>query len=72
MGKTNMKDLYNRLSMLKTLLNSNYGANPREGKIINNSYQNIFNSIYEESYKIKKKINNVKIRKRKIKRLFNL
>ena len=67
-----MKDLYNRLSMLKTLLNSNYGANPREGKIINNSYQNIFNSIYEESYKIKKKINNVKIRKRKIKRLFNL
>ena len=72
MEKTNMKDLYNRLSMLKTLLNSNYGANPREGKIINNSYQNIFNSIYEESYKIKKKINNVKIRKRKIKRLFNL
>lgn len=48
MGKTNMKDLYNRLSMLKTLLNSNYGANPREGKIINN--------IYEESYKIKKKL----------------
>ena len=72
METTNMKDLYNRLSMLKTLLNSNYGANPREGKIINNSYQNIFNSIYEESYKIKKKINNVKIRKRKIKRLFNL
>ena len=64
MGKTKMKDLYNRLSMLKTLLNSNYGANPREGKIINN--------IYEESYKIKKKINNVKIRKSKIKRLFNL
>ena len=39
-----MKDLYNRLSMLKTLLNSNYG----EGKIINN--------VYEESYKIRKKI----------------
>ena len=55
-----MKDLHNRLSMLKTLLNSNYG----EGKIINN--------IYEESYKIRKKINNVKIRKSKIKRLFNL
>jgi hypothetical protein len=49
--------------MLKTLLNSNYGAT-EEGKIINN--------IYEESYKIRKKINNVKIRKSKIKRLFNL
>jgi 16S rRNA A1518/A1519 N6-dimethyltransferase RsmA/KsgA/DIM1 with predicted DNA glycosylase/AP lyase activity len=36
--------------MLKTLLNSNYG----EGKIINN--------IYEESYKIRKKISNVKIK----------
>ena len=59
METTNMKDLYNRLSML-TLLNSNYG----ESKIINN--------IYEESYKIRKKINNVKIRKSKIKRLFNL
>ena len=63
METTNMKDLYNRLSMLKTLLNSNYGAT-EEGKIINN--------IYEESYKIRKKINNVKIRKSKIKRLFNL
>ena len=60
METTNMKDLYNRLSMLKTLLNSDYG----EGKIINN--------IYEESYKIRKKINNVKIRKSKIKRLFSL
>lgn len=59
-----MKDLYNRLSMLKTLLNSNYGATVEEGKIINN--------IYKESYKIRKKINNVKIRKSKIKRLFNL
>lgn len=63
METTNMKDLYNRLSMLKTLLNSNYGAT-EEDKIINN--------IYEESYKIRKKINNVKIRKSKIKRLFNL
>ena len=59
-----MKDLYNRLSMLKTLLNSHCYTPNSEGKIINN--------IYEESYKVRKKINNVKIRKSKIKRLFNL
>ena len=59
MEKTNMKDLHNRLSMLKTLLNSHYS----EGKIVNN--------IYEESYKIRKKIHTVKIRKSKIKNLFN-
>ena len=45
--------------MLKTLLNSNYG----EDKIIKN--------VYEESYKIRKKIRTVKIRKSKIKNLFN-
>jgi len=45
--------------MLKVLLNSDYG----EGKIINN--------IYEESYKIRKKIYSIKIRKEKIKRIFN-
>ena len=45
--------------MLKILLNSHYS----EGKIVNN--------IYEESYKIRKKIHTVKIRKSKIKNLFN-
>ena len=45
--------------MLKVLLNSHYS----EGKIVNN--------IYEESYKIRKKIHTVKIRKSKIKNLFN-
>lgn len=54
-----MDELYNRLSMLKILLNSNYG----EGKVINN--------VYEETYKIRKKINTVKIRKSKIKNLLD-
>jgi hypothetical protein len=54
-----MNDLYNRLSVLKILLNSHYG----EGKIISN--------VYEETYKIRQKINTVKIRKNKIKNLFN-
>jgi DNA-binding winged helix-turn-helix (wHTH) protein len=54
-----MEDLYNRLSMLKVLLNSHYG----EGEIIKN--------VYEESYKIRKKIHSIKVRKEKIKRIFN-
>ena len=54
-----MQDLYNRLSILKMLLNTNYG----EGKIINN--------VYEETYKIRQKIHTVKMRKYKIKNLFN-
>ena len=33
-----MKDLYNRLSMLKTLLNSHCYTPNSEGKIINNIY----------------------------------
>jgi hypothetical protein len=55
-----MNELYNRLSMLKVLLNSHYG----EGKIIKN--------VYEESYKIRKKIHSIKVRKDKIKRIFNV
>jgi hypothetical protein len=54
-----MEQLNNRLSMLKVLLNSHYS----QGKIVNN--------IYEESYKIRKRIHTVKIRKSKIKNLFN-
>jgi len=54
-----MNELYNRLSLLKILINSNYG----EGKITNN--------IYEESFKIRKKINTIKGRKEKINRIFN-
>jgi hypothetical protein len=55
-----MEDLYNRLFVLKMILNTSYGV----GKTVTN--------IYEESYKIRKKIHSVKIRKEKIKRIFNV
>ena len=54
-----MNDLYNRLSVLKILLNSHHG----EVKIISN--------VYEETYKIRQKIHTIKMRKYKIKNLFN-
>ena len=54
-----MKELYDRLALLKILLNTNYG----EGKIISN--------VYEETYKIRQKIHTIKMRKYKIKNLFN-
>jgi hypothetical protein len=54
-----MNELYNRLSVLKMILNSSYG----EGKTVTN--------IYEESFKIRKKIHLIKTRKEKIKRIFN-
>ncbi len=54
-----MKDLYNRLSILKLLLNTSYGDN------------NTIANVYEESYKIRKKIGTIKSRKEKIKRIFN-
>lgn len=53
-----MNDLYNRLSVLKIILNSNYGANT-------------VTNVYEESYKIRTKIKTIKGRKDKIKRIFN-
>lgn len=43
--------------------------------ILNTSYgvgTNTVANVYEESYKIRKKIKTVKVRKNKIKRLFNL
>jgi predicted transcriptional regulator len=54
-----MNDLYNRLSVLKIILNSSYGANTAA-------------NVYEESYKIRKKISTIKERKKKIKNLFNV
>ena len=54
-----MKDLYNRLSVLKIILNSSYGSNTAA-------------NVYEESYKIRKKISTIKERKKKIKNLFNV
>jgi len=54
-----MSYLQNRLAVLKIILNSHYG----EGKIVN--------SVYEETYKIRKKIHTIKMRKYKIKNIFN-
>jgi len=54
-----MKDLYNRLAILKIILNSHYGINT-------------VTNVYEESYKIRKKINTLKNRKEKINRIFNV
>jgi hypothetical protein len=56
-----MEDLYNRLSILKMILNTSYGANITT-----------VTNVYEESYKIRKKIHSIKVRKDKIKRIFNV
>ncbi len=55
-----MNDLYNRLSVLKIILNSNYGVGV-----------NTATKVYEESYKIRTKIKSIKSRKDKINRIFN-
>lgn len=54
-----MNDLYNRLSVLKVLVNSHYG----DAKVNDN--------IYQESYRIKKRIKCLKLRKQKINKVFN-
>jgi hypothetical protein len=54
-----MNDLYNRLSVLKLLLNSHYG----DAKVNDN--------IYQESYRIRKRIECLKLRKQKINKVFN-
>ncbi len=56
-----MKDLYNRLSVLKIILNSNYGVD-----------FSTVNNVYKESYEIRIKIKTIKIRKDKINRIFNV
>ena len=55
-----MDSLYNRLSVLKIILNSSYGVGV-----------NTADNVYEESFKIRKKINTIKERKKKIKKLFD-
>ena len=55
-----MNDLHNRLSVLKMILNSNFGVSV-----------NTASNVYEESYKIRKKIHSIKVRKEKIRGLFN-
>ena len=54
-----MNELYNRLSVLKMILNSSYGVGVNAA------------NVYEESYKIRKKINTIKERKKKIKKIFD-
>lgn len=54
-----MDSLYNRLAVLKVLINSHYG----DGEVAIN--------VYEECIKIRKKISIIKIRKEKIKRIYN-
>lgn len=54
-----MKDLYNRLSVLKIILNSHYGSNTAT-------------NVYEESFKIRRKIETIKKRKQKINQIFNV
>jgi len=49
-----------RLSVLKIILNSSYGVGV-----------NTAANVYEESYKIRKKINTIKERKKKIKKIFD-
>ncbi len=56
-----MKDLYNRLSVLKIILNSNYGVD-----------FSTVNNVYKESYEIRTKIKTIKSRKDKINRIFNV
>lgn len=56
-----MKDLNNRLSILKMILNSKYGVD-----------FSTVNNIYKESYKIRIKIKTIKSRKDKINRIFNV
>jgi len=63
-----MKEFYNRLSVLKMILNSSYG----EGKTVTNKANVAPSLVYEESYKIRKKIHSIKTRKEKIKRIFYL
>lgn len=53
-----MSYLQNRLAVLKIMLNSHYG-------------NNFTFNVYEETYKIKKKIFVIKSRREKIKRIFN-
>jgi hypothetical protein len=57
-----MKDLNNRLSILKMILNSSkYGVD-----------FSTVNNVYAESYKIRIKIKTIKSRKDKINRIFNV
>jgi hypothetical protein len=60
MEKIKMKELETKLAHYKMIINSNYGENSR-----------LVTDVYSEVFKLRGKIRTVKIRKSKIKNLFN-
>ena len=61
MEKIKMKEIESKLAYYKMIVNSNYGENSR-----------LVTDVYSEVFKLRGKIRIVKIRKYKIKNLFNL
>jgi hypothetical protein len=61
MEKIKMKELETKLSYYKMIVNSNYGENSR-----------LVTDVYSEVFKLRGKIRTVKMRKNKIKRIFNI
>jgi hypothetical protein len=57
----NMRKLQDRLSLLKLLINTNYG---------NDGFD--VSKVYKESYDIRRKIHSIKMRKDKIKQIFDV
>jgi hypothetical protein len=59
-----MKKLYSELSYYKMLINSNYGVGSK-------STTNTNKSMLDKAYQLRRRIITIKMRKNKIKRLFN-
>jgi len=60
MEKIKMKELETKLAYYKMIINSNYGENSR-----------LVTDVYSEVFKLRGKVRIVKMRKEKIKRIFN-
>ena len=60
MEKIKMKELETKLAYYKMIINSNYGENSR-----------LVTDVYSEVFKLRDKVRIVKMRKKKIKRIFN-
>jgi hypothetical protein len=61
MEKIKMKELETKLAHYKMIVNSNYGENSR-----------LVTDVYSEVFKLRGKVRIVKMRKEKIKRIFNV
>jgi hypothetical protein len=61
MEKIKMKELETKLAHYKMIVNSNYGENSR-----------LVTDAYSEVFKLRGKVRIVKMRKKKIKRIFNV